>query len=224
MFGLGLNHVLDLHSVELRIGGMSEQRPACAGCGQRQWIGQPPSCGNCGLPLTLDVVALEEDDLPTLEVSLAPAVESLTTTHRMGHATGSQRLVFALLASALQEGQRHDRLTILISYTLVPILLLLGVFCSLFLMVGFWWLCSLVDLGAGKSQNLEYLLYAVPVFLFLTARVMKSTAESARIDLDFVDNRIEGFRLGRLRDIFHSGAPGTLALFLGLRICNKLPD
>jgi hypothetical protein len=168
------------------------------------------------LPLILDAVALEEEELPTLEAPLASETSNLTTLNTLGNATGNQRLVFALLAKALDEGRQHQSLVIFISYLLVPIMLILGVVFSLMLLLGLWALCGWVNTGSSQPQNLEYLLYAVLVYLFLTVRVMKGTAESPKIDFDFnSSNRIESFRLGRLRNVFSSGAPGTLALFLG---------
>lgn len=190
----------------------------CGRCGARQSAGSR-YCALCearlGAPAVLDALPADEeeelvgtvveDEAEQTDPPLSAATRGLTKSHRLTHLNPSQRVVYALLARTLQE-YRGDLVVLVLGLLAVPVLLLLGVGLSVAVTWGLSWLARL----AG-----DWVLYAPVAVFVLAARALKSSAEESAFKAELHEGRMDHWRLGRLKDIFHVGEPASLALYFG---------
>ncbi|SIN67997.1 hypothetical protein SAMN05444166_0045 [Singulisphaera sp. GP187] len=124
-----------------------------------------------------------------------------------------QRIVFALLVQTLQ-GYRSDRFMVVFGFVMMPFFAVAGFLGGLFAMTAAHVL--LAALSRWADIDLEYALYAIPLFILLFAHWHKSLEREREIVFHFDDGRVDGLELGRLHEIFETSEPSTLGLFLGI--------
>lgn len=71
-------------------------------------------------------------------------------------------------------------------------------------------------LSRWADADLDYVLYAIPLFIFFFARWSKSLEREREIAFHFEGGRVNGLELGRLHEIFETAEPSTMGLFFGI--------
>lgn len=196
--------------------------PTCPACGAVQ-PGGATACIRCRRPLPSPAeepaLALPAEAMPPPAAALPPLPQPLsgeamrlTKSHRLAAYGPGQRLAFALLARTLQE-YRGDRVVFILALLFIPLLFVAGLAFAVLTMSLAAWTIALVDRGGSGSSTA--LLYAVPFLVLIFARGLRSLAEEAKIPFQVREGAIDGWRLGRLDEVFQVAAPSTLGLFLG---------
>src|SRR5690606_39028181 len=124
----------------------------------------------------------------------------------------AQRIAYALLARTLEQC-KPDLIVLILAFMLTPVLLAVGTGLSLVVMTATALALRAITRGGGPEALA--LLYLVPFCALIFARGLRQLAEEARFDFALDNGRINGWRLGRLHDVFHAGSPATLGLFFG---------
>ncbi len=165
----------------------------------RSGPGPVPRCVRCRRPLTAS--------------PWSPAILGLADGHRVAGLAPPQRLIFALLVRTLQ-AYRSDRFMIVFGFVMMPFFAAVGFLLGLLMMTG-----GHLVLGAARGLaevELGYALYAVPLFVLVFARWIKSQEKAREITFHREAGKVDGLELGRLHEIFETSEPSTLGLFLGI--------
>ena len=101
---------------------------------------------------------------PGHRLPLSPAIVELSKSHRAAGMAPPQRIVFALLVRTLQ-GYRSDRFMVVFGFVMMPFFAVAGFLGGLFAMTAAHVL--LASLGRWADIDLEYALYAIPLFILL---------------------------------------------------------